>query len=174
MAVTCKLEGVETALKQLAGIGKKAPAALKAAIKATAGQARKIAKPYTPKASGRKGRGKKASGAKRLSQSLKVSEWQRAGKFVSVVSWGGQRGLAGYANFLNYGAKNYTRRKILIRKDGKPTTGRLKVVGASNAHGSRRGKHKGWGKLFWSSSKGKIEAVFLAEITKRLDKAGAK
>jgi len=174
MAVTCKLEGVDAALKQLAGIGKKAPAALKASIKATAGQARKIAKPSTPKATGRKGRGKKAGGFKRLSQSLSVKSWQRSGKFVSVVSWGGQPGLAGYANFLNYGAKNYTRRKILIRKDGKPTTGKLKVVGMSNAHNSRRGRHKGWGKIFWTGNKGKIEAVFLAEITKRLEKAGAK
>lgn len=170
MAITYGLD-VGSVLAELKGMAKKGQAILKGTVKSTAAKSRKLAKTLTPKASGLKGRGKKAGGIKRLSQSLEIVAYQKAGKFRAVVQWGGgRRGYAGYANYLNYGAKNYTRRKIRVRKDGKPPSGKLPRVGMKNTHNSRAGTRKTWANHAWARIKPQAEMDFIGEARKRIDK----
>jgi hypothetical protein len=172
-AITYDLD-VAAALKDLGEIRKGAATAIARVVKKAAQKALKLAKPETPKASGRAGRGRKAGGVKRLSQSLKVAAWSKRGRTRATVSWGGQRGQAGYGNFLNYGALRYTRRKILVRKDGKPTQGKLARVGAINQHNSRRSRRKGWANRAWARIKKPTEGLFVTEARNELERQAAK
>lgn len=164
-----EIQGVEDLLKRLVEIGgRKAPKLLVASINAAGREARKLAKAATPRQTGRKGRGKRANGSKRLSQTIKLTYSQRGGRARATVSWAGQ------ANFLNYGALKYRRRKNLVRKDGKPSKGKLPRAGMTNQHNSRKSKRKGWANQFWRASKARISDQFVAQVEKRISTLGSK
>jgi hypothetical protein len=152
---------ISAALKLLGRLPKGVSAALSRVTVKTARKTLKLLKPETPKQTGRKGRGKKAGGVKRLSQTLKLKSWRGRKGPRATMSWQNQ------ANFLNYGARRYTRRKTLTRKDGKPSQGKLKP-GMVNNHNSRRSKRKGWANQAWRRVKPSVENIFTEEARKEL------
>ncbi len=142
---------------------KRAPKLIAQSLKATTSQMVKIAKTFTPKGSRKRRAQKKKnaksagkSPAKALQQSVKYRVWQRDGKFKSVVTWGGQAGLAGYANVLNFGQKKRTNKTGI------------------NVFSSRRGSRIGWGKKSAKLNASRVDAIMLGELRKRYGQEASK